>query len=106
MSLEKDTMVYTGSRDHCLDFLRGLAAISIIFIHTAYHSGDWYVPENVRTIALLLDVPFFMFLTGWSTYYSCNLQRLIRTFFHSWLLWFVIISSMDVIFVISGLWGG
>ena len=59
-------------RDKYLDFYRGIAVISIIFIHTSFHSGESYVPNLVRTLSLLVDVPFFMFMTGWSAWYSHN----------------------------------
>lgn len=56
-------------RNHYIDFLRGLAAINIIIIHTAFWSGSSYVPTIVQSITLLLDVPFFFFLAGWSFSY-------------------------------------
>lgn len=93
-------------RDRYLDFLRGIASISVIFIHTAYHSGESYVPALVRTAALLVDVPFFMFLSGWSTYYSTDFCRMLRTFLHSWIFWITIITLLDILFLLCGLGGG
>ena len=62
-------------RDKYLDFYRGIAAASIIFIHTVFWSGENYIPDYLRTLALLLDVPFFVFLSGWSVYYSSNIIK-------------------------------
>ena len=59
-----------GLRDQSLDFLRGLAALSIIFIHTAFWSGEAYVPQAVEALSLILDVPFFFFLSGWGGGYA------------------------------------
>ena len=53
-------------RDVYLDFYRGLASVSVIFIHTAFHSGQTYVPYWAQNLTLLLDVPFFFFLSGWA----------------------------------------
>lgn len=57
------------NRNYYIDFLRGLAAINIIIIHTAFWSGSSYVPSIIQSITLLLDVPFFFFLSGWSFSY-------------------------------------
>jgi fucose 4-O-acetylase-like acetyltransferase len=47
------------SRDSFIDNARGVAVLSIIFIHTVFWSGYSYVPEWVRTISLFVDVPLF-----------------------------------------------
>lgn len=62
-------------RDQSLDFLRGLAALSIIFIHTAFWSGEAYVPQKVESLSLILDVPFFFFLSGWGAGYVRSLKK-------------------------------
>lgn len=51
-------------RDIYIDTLKGMAAISVIFIHTVFWSGDSYVPDYVRIFALFFDVPVFFFLAG------------------------------------------
>ena len=56
-------------RDVYLDFYRGIAAISVVLIHTVYWSGEGYLSESIlRTLVLLVDVPLFVFLAGWSAY--------------------------------------
>lgn len=57
-------------RNNYLDFLRGLAAINVIIIHTAFWSGGSYVPVWMQNLVLMLDVPFFFFISGWSFGYS------------------------------------
>ncbi|MDL2219288.1 acyltransferase [Ruminococcaceae bacterium OttesenSCG-928-O06] len=54
-------------RDNYIDFLKGLAALNIILIHTAFWSGGPYVSQEIQTATLILDVPFFFFLSGWGT---------------------------------------
>ncbi|WP_028979145.1 acyltransferase family protein [Sporocytophaga myxococcoides] len=51
-------------RDYSLDFFKGITAISIIFIHTVWWTGQSYVPDFIRQYSLLLDVPLFFFLSG------------------------------------------
>ena len=51
-------------RNNGIDFFKGLAAISVIFIHTVFHSGNNYVPLNISCYALLFDVPVFMCISG------------------------------------------
>lgn len=49
-------------RDNWLDFIKGIAAINIILIHTTFWSGGGYVPQIVQSLSLVLDVPFFSFV--------------------------------------------
>lgn len=51
-------------RDLYIDFAKGLATLSIIFIHTAFWSGQFYIPTEVRVASLLFDVPLFYALSG------------------------------------------
>ena len=51
-------------RDLYIDFAKGLATLSIVFIHTAFWSGQLYLPAEVRTLSLLIDVPVFFALSG------------------------------------------
>lgn len=51
-------------RDLYIDFAKGFATLSIIFIHTVYWSGQYYVPTEVRVLSLLIDVPLFYALSG------------------------------------------
>ena len=52
------------NRNYYIDNIRGLATISVVFIHTVFWSGSSYVPEYMRNLSLLIDVPIFFLLTG------------------------------------------
>ncbi|ALR32237.1 acyltransferase [Chryseobacterium sp. IHB B 17019] len=52
------------NRDLYIDFAKGLATISIIFIHTAFWSGQLYIPAEVRVFSLVFDVALFYALSG------------------------------------------
>lgn len=51
-------------RDLYIDFAKGFATLSIIFIHTVFWSGQFYVPTEIRVLSLLIDVPLFYALSG------------------------------------------
>ncbi|WP_294208923.1 acyltransferase family protein [uncultured Chryseobacterium sp.] len=51
-------------RDLYIDFAKGLATLSIIFIHTAFWSGQFYIPAEVRVLSLVFDVALFYALSG------------------------------------------
>ncbi len=87
-------------RDKYLDFYRGVAAVSIIFIHTVFWSGENYIPDYLRTLALLLDVPFFVFLSGWSVYYSSNIIKIFDNIIRIWLRYILFISLIDIIEIV------
>jgi fucose 4-O-acetylase-like acetyltransferase len=58
--------IETQERDHYIDIVRGLASLSIIVIHTAFWSGESYVPQYFKSLTLLFDVPAFFFISGLS----------------------------------------
>lgn len=51
-------------RDLYIDFAKGIATLSIIFIHTAFWSGQLYIPAEVRVLSLVFDVALFYALSG------------------------------------------
>ncbi|SFI36789.1 acyltransferase family protein [Halpernia frigidisoli] len=51
-------------RDLYIDFAKGLATLSIIFIHTAFWSGQYYISTEIRVLSLVFDVPIFFALSG------------------------------------------
>lgn len=51
-------------RDLYIDFAKGIATLSIIFIHTAFWSGQYYIPTEIRVLSLVFDVPIFFALSG------------------------------------------
>ena len=60
-------------RDLYIDFAKGLATLSVIFIHTTYWSGQYYVPGEVRIFSLLFDVVLFYALSGITS--SGNIEK-------------------------------
>ncbi|MDH6251479.1 fucose 4-O-acetylase-like acetyltransferase [Chryseobacterium sp. H1D6B] len=52
------------NRDLYIDFAKGLATLSIIFIHTAFWSGQFYIPAEIRVFSLVFDVALFYALSG------------------------------------------
>ncbi len=52
------------NRDLYIDFAKGLATLSIIFIHTAFWSGQFYIPVDIRVYSLVFDVALFYALSG------------------------------------------
>lgn len=58
------------NRNTYIDMLRGIAALGVIAIHTAFWSGQSYTPIWFQSLTLLIDVPFFFFLSGWGARYA------------------------------------
>lgn len=54
-------------RDPFVDVFKGAMILWVIHIHTVYWSGYHYVPEVVRQLTLLADVPIFFFISGYLT---------------------------------------
>lgn len=88
-------------RDNNLDFIRAIAVISIIFIHTVCKSGTEYVPLWMLDIALIIDVPLFIFISGMTFHYlktvSKNLDSLIKIWY-KWVIFIVIYFLYVLIF--------
>ena len=81
----------SGEREHYIDLVRGICAVSIILIHTCFFSGTAYVPMPMRSISLLLDVPAFFFIAGMTRAYIQKDTILTQLF------------KLSMIFVLSGL---
>ena len=52
------------TRDLYIDYAKGIATLAIIFIHTIFWSGQYYIPTEWRVASLLVDVPLFFALSG------------------------------------------
>lgn len=85
-----------ATRNNNIDFLRGLATISIIIIHTAWWSGEGYLPKWFSNLTLLVDVPVFMFLAGLSFNYVNSIIKNIKGIIGQWKKWLYFL----VIFII------
>lgn len=68
-----------------IDILRGLAMVNIVLIHTAFWSGQQYIPYWFSNLTLLVDVPVFFFLAGsisLSKYpFKSNLKNTVKVIF-------------------------
>ena len=53
-----------SSRNKFIDVAKGFVILWVIHIHTVYWSGITYIPDIVRETTLLIDVPFFFFISG------------------------------------------
>ncbi len=73
-----ETVKTSKKRCYYLDAVRGIAVLSIIYIHTVFFSGSSYVPDIVRHMSLLIDVPLFFFLAGWGFAYSNSFKKAIH----------------------------
>lgn len=86
-------------RDNNLDFFRGIAAIWIIFIHTCFKSGMLYLPNYMRAISLIIDVPLFMFISGMSFNYS-SLEKNIKGIVKLWYKYIIFCFIYNIILFI------
>ncbi|MEC5394670.1 acyltransferase family protein [Bergeyella sp. RCAD1439] len=95
-------------RDLYIDFAKGMATLSIIFIHTVFWSGQFYVPTEWRVLSLLFDVPLFFALSGITS--GGNLEK---TFYRllklqiTFMIFVTFLFFLDYLFKVIGLhWFG
>ena len=90
----------TATRDYNLDFFKGLASISIVFIHTAFYSGETYIPGIMRMVCLLVDVPLFIFLSGWGLSYNKDYKKIFYGMINTWVKWILFATILDLVSLI------
>lgn len=83
-------------RDEKLDFYRGLAILNVVLIHTCFFSGQSYVPEFMRTLCLLYEVPVLVFLAGRSAQYRNRFSSTFSGLVKIWVEW-MLISTLVVL---------
>jgi peptidoglycan/LPS O-acetylase OafA/YrhL len=71
-------------RDTYLDFTRGMMILSVIHIHTVYWSLAAYIPDIVRQLAYLVDIPIFFFISG-TLFKNMTVWVTVRTAFRQFL---------------------
>ena len=92
------------NRDLYIDFAKGLATISIIFIHTAFWSGQLYIPAEVRVFSLVFDVALFYGLSGITS--GSNIEK---TFYRllklqiTYMIFVTFLFFLDYFFKVFGL---
>ncbi|SDI30307.1 Fucose 4-O-acetylase [Chryseobacterium taeanense] len=91
-------------RDLYIDFAKGLATLSIIFIHTAFWSGQFYSPAEVRVFSLVFDVALFYALSGITS--GSNIEK---TFYRllklqiTYMIFVTFLFFLDYFFKVFGL---
>lgn len=97
--------VRTG-RNLYIDGLRGMAALCIIVIHTAFWSGQSYTPEWFWNLTLFIDVPFFFYLSGWgSSYNKPDVVKVGKSLSKIWIEWTFFIVVLTIACPIVSLTG-
>ncbi|MBP2617151.1 acyltransferase family protein [Chryseobacterium jejuense] len=92
------------NRDLYIDFAKGLATLSIIFIHTAFWSGQFYIPAEVRVFSLVFDVALFYALSGITS--GTNIEK---TFYRllklqiTYMIFVTFLFFLDYFFKVVGL---
>lgn len=92
------------NRDLYIDFAKGMATLSIIFIHTAFWSGQFYIPTEVRVFSLVFDVALFYALSGITS--GSNIEK---TFYRllklqiTYMIFVTFLFFLDYFFKVFGL---
>lgn len=90
------------TRNEYIDFLKGIAAIGIIAIHTAFWYGESYVHPWFKNLTLFLDVPFFFYLSGWgSSYRKSSITRTAKGIGSIWCKWIYFVSVLALFCYVS-----
>jgi hypothetical protein len=91
-------------RDLYIDFAKGFATLSIIFIHTVFWSGQFYVPTEIRVLSLLIDVPLFYALSGLTSGHNIEktLFRLLKLQI-TFMIFVTFLFFLDYLFKVVGL---
>lgn len=98
----RETNEVRKERNHYIDVLKGIAIISVIFIHATFLDGSkLYVPNWFANLTLLFEVPIFFFLSGWSFSYSKDnksyMKSLILTQIKYIVFILIVVITVDVI---------
>jgi len=91
-------------RDLYIDCAKGFATLSIIFIHTVFWSGQYYVPAELRVLSLLIDVPLFYALSGLTS--GSNLEKTLFRLLKLQITYMIFVTFLffaDYIFKVVGL---
>lgn len=84
-------------RDKKIDLYRGIAAIGVVSIHTAFWSGESYVPQWFQSLTLLIDVPYFFFIAGKSArFHEGSVVQTGRSLYKMWIKWIFAVSVLAV----------
>ncbi len=91
-------------RDLYIDFAKGVATLSIIFIHTAFWSGQYYIPAEIRIFSLVFDVPIFFALSGLTS--GSNIEKTLYRLLKlqiTYMIFVTFLFFLDYFFKVFGL---
>ncbi len=91
-------------RDLYIDFAKGMATLSIIFIHTAFWSGQFYIPTEVRVFSLVFDVALFYALSGITS--GSNIEKTLYRLLKlqiTYMIFVTLLFCLDYFFKVFGL---
>jgi len=86
-------------RDLYIDYAKGLATLSIVFIHTVFWSGQFYVSNEIRIFSLLFDVPIFFALSGLTS--SGNIDKTFRRLLKLQITYMIFVTGLLFLIVFS-----
>lgn len=83
------------ARNTKIDLFKGIAALGIVAIHTAFWSGQLYTPQWFWNLTLYLDVPFFYYLSGWgASHTKADIVKASKSLGKIWLKWIFFVSIL------------
>lgn len=91
-------------RDLYIDFAKGFATLAIIFIHTVFWSGQFYIPTEWRVLSLLIDVPLFYALSGLTS--GANVEKTLYRLLKlqiTYMIFVTLLFFLDYFFKVFGL---
>lgn len=86
------------NRNLYIDAVRGLAAIMVVYGHTCFYVGMWFVPDWYKSTGLMFEIPLFFVLAGWSATYRRNdFIKTVKGMGRTWLQWIYFIAVLAVL---------
>ena len=98
-------------RDHYVDCFKGFMILWVIHIHTVFWTGYAYLPEVVRQVTLLIDVPIFFFISGYVTRPDSFLptvwrtaKQFLRIYYHYFIISCILLGLLLLINILLSQW--
>ncbi len=90
-------------RNYYIDVLKGIAIISVIFIHTIFpfRGETEYVPSWFANFTLLFEVPMFFFLAGWTYSYTKSNKSYLKSLIVTQIKYMIFISLVFLAIVVT-----
>ncbi|MCR4796988.1 MAG: acyltransferase [Lachnospiraceae bacterium] len=82
-------------RNDYIDAVRGVAALFVIWGHTFFYIGMWFLPDWFKSFGLLFEVPVFFLLSGWAAgLRPLSVKKTLHSVFRLWLQWIFFITVL------------